>query len=121
MRESANPIYEFGPFRLDTIKRVLLCEGEPVPLTSKVFDTLLVLVQHGGQLLTKDELLQTLWPDSIVEESNLTQNISVLRKALGESPDKDRKLKNVRSWRVEDPFLWLLHKLDVIPAARNSR
>jgi DNA-binding winged helix-turn-helix (wHTH) protein/TolB-like protein/lipopolysaccharide biosynthesis regulator YciM len=95
VRESVKPIYEFGPFRLDTVKRVLLREGEPVPLTSKVFDTLLVLVQHGGQLLTKDELIETLWPDSIVEESNLTQNISVLRKALGEGPDAHRYIVTV--------------------------
>jgi DNA-binding winged helix-turn-helix (wHTH) protein/TolB-like protein len=95
MSPQPQPIYEFGPFRLDTVKRVLLREGEPVPLTSKVFDTLLVLVQHDGQLLTKDELMQMLWPDSIVEESNLTQNISVLRKALGESPDAHRYIVTV--------------------------
>jgi TolB-like protein/DNA-binding winged helix-turn-helix (wHTH) protein len=95
MSKSVKSVYEFGSFRVDTVKRVLLREGEPVPLTSKVFDTLLVLVQHDGQLLTKDELMQTLWPDSIVEESNLTQNISVLRRALGESPEAHRYIVTV--------------------------
>ncbi len=95
MSKPVGPIYEFGPFRVDAVKRVLLREGEPVPLTSKVFDTLLVLVQHDGQLLTKDELMQSLWPDSIVEESNLTQNISVLRKALGENPEAHRYIVTV--------------------------
>ncbi len=86
MSQRVQPVYEFGPFRLDTVQRVLERNGQPVPLTSKVFETLLVLVQHPGQLLTKDQLREALWPDTIVEESNLTQNISVLRKALGERP-----------------------------------
>jgi DNA-binding winged helix-turn-helix (wHTH) protein len=82
--------YEFDRFRLDTVKRVLLREGEPVPLTPKAFDTLLALVQNSGRVLEKDELMQTLWPDTIVEKNNLTQNISALRKALGESPTEHR-------------------------------
>lgn len=78
-----NNLYEFGCFRLDPHKRVLWRAGEPVPLTPKAFDTLLMLVQNGGKPLSRDHLMQALWPDSFVEEANLTQNIFVLRKALG--------------------------------------
>lgn len=80
---AVNSLYEFGPFRLDPQKRTLLRHGVPVPLTPKVFDTLLLLVQNGGQTLSRDELMKAVWPDSFVEEGNLTQNIFVLRKALG--------------------------------------
>ncbi|MGE5207428.1 MAG: tetratricopeptide repeat protein [Chlamydiota bacterium] len=80
---AVNAFYEFGPFRLDPQKRVLLRSGEPVPLTPKVFDTLLVLVQNGSRPISREELIQAVWPDSFVEEGNLTQNIFVVRKALG--------------------------------------
>src|SRR5262245_48853218 len=82
-----NPIlkqYEFGPFRLDPSERRLLREGEQVPLSPKVFDLLLVLVRRHGAILEKEELLSAVWPDTIVEENNLSVNISALRKALGE-------------------------------------
>ena len=76
--------YEFGPFRVDASQRLLFREGRPVPLAPKVVETLLALVERDGTLVTKDELMQKLWPDSFVEESNLTQNVFLLRKALGE-------------------------------------
>ena len=75
--------YEFGPFRLDPRKRVLMCEGREVGLTSKTFDVLRVLVENRGRALDKDELMRAVWPDTVVEENNLARNISVLRKALG--------------------------------------
>jgi DNA-binding winged helix-turn-helix (wHTH) protein/tetratricopeptide (TPR) repeat protein len=75
--------YRFGPFLLDPDRRQLERSGARVALTSKVFDLLALLVQNAGRVLTKDELISSLWPDTIVEESNLTQNIAVLRKALG--------------------------------------
>lgn len=78
-------LYEFGPFRLDPVKRVLRRDGEPVSLTPKAFDTLLLLVQSNGRPLSREDLMQGVWPDSFVEEANLTQNIFVLRKALGSS------------------------------------
>jgi TolB-like protein/DNA-binding winged helix-turn-helix (wHTH) protein/Tfp pilus assembly protein PilF len=78
--------YEFGRFRLKTAERVLLREGEPVPLTPKVFDILITLVEKGGQVVEKDDLMKKVWPTTFVEEGNLTQNVSLLRKALGESP-----------------------------------
>jgi len=77
--------YEFGPFRLEATERRLLRDGKPVPLTAKVFDILLVLVQNHGHLLEKNELMQAVWPDSFVEDGNLTRSVSTLRKALGES------------------------------------
>jgi TolB-like protein/DNA-binding winged helix-turn-helix (wHTH) protein len=76
--------YEFGPFRIDPTKRLLLRDGESVTLPPKAFDTLLMLVERHGEVLGKDELMKTLWPDSFVEEANLTVHISNLRKALGE-------------------------------------
>jgi DNA-binding winged helix-turn-helix (wHTH) protein/TolB-like protein/Flp pilus assembly protein TadD len=81
-----NHSYEFGRFRLKTAERVLLREGELVPLTPKVFDILVTLVEHGGQVVAKDDLMKRVWPNTFVEEGNLTQNISLLRKALGETP-----------------------------------
>jgi TolB-like protein/DNA-binding winged helix-turn-helix (wHTH) protein/Tfp pilus assembly protein PilF len=83
-----NRFFEFGPYRLDRHALVLLRDGAIVPLTPKVFDTLMVLVEHRGSVVSKDELLHSVWPDSFVEESNLSQNISVLRKALGQSGDQ---------------------------------
>jgi DNA-binding winged helix-turn-helix (wHTH) protein len=77
-------LYEFGPFRLDGAERLLLRNGEVVPLTPKAFDVLLALVEQSGHLLEKEELLKTVWPDSFVEESNLADNVSRLRKALGD-------------------------------------
>ena len=77
--------YDFGAFRIDANKRLLLKDGEPVALTSKAFDTLLVLVENRGELVSKDELMSRLWPDTVVEEGSLTRNIYLLRKALGEA------------------------------------
>ena len=77
-------VYEFGPFRLDAEERLLLRDGRPVDLTPKAFDTLLVLVEHGGRVLSKEELLRAVWPDAFVEENYLAVNISKLRAALGE-------------------------------------
>jgi len=86
MGQQESHSYEFGRFRLKTAERVLLREGELVPLTPKVFDILVTLVEHGGQVVAKDDLMKRVWPNTFVEEGNLTQNISLLRKALGESP-----------------------------------
>jgi TolB-like protein/DNA-binding winged helix-turn-helix (wHTH) protein/tetratricopeptide (TPR) repeat protein len=77
-------IYRFGPFEIDLEQRLLLRAGDSVPLTPKAFDTLAVLAARPGKLVEKAELLKLVWPDTFVEENNLTQNISALRKALGE-------------------------------------
>ena len=77
--------YQFGEFTLDTDQRVLLREGKPLTLTPKVFDTLLILVENGGRLVEKEELMSRLWPETFVEEANLTFNVQQLRKALGDN------------------------------------
>jgi adenylate cyclase len=77
-------VYQFGPFQLDTGEHRLLREGVEVPLQLKAFETLCILVERAGRLLTKDDLLRQVWPDTMVEENNLNKNISMLRKALGE-------------------------------------
>src|SRR5215831_10392785 len=88
-------IYRFGHFTLDPTERVLSCEGTPVSLTPKAFDTLLCLVRNPGRMLTKDELLKQVWPDTFVEEVNLAVNISAIRKALGENPQDCRYIATV--------------------------
>jgi DNA-binding winged helix-turn-helix (wHTH) protein/tetratricopeptide (TPR) repeat protein len=77
-------LYAFGPFRLDGRQRLLFRNGEVIPLAPKAFDTLLALVESAGEVLEKEDLLKRVWPDTFVEEGNLTQNIWVLRKLLGE-------------------------------------
>jgi TolB-like protein/DNA-binding winged helix-turn-helix (wHTH) protein/Tfp pilus assembly protein PilF len=79
-----NRIYQFSSFRLDPVHRVLERDGAVVTISPKAFELLLALVENSGQLLTKDELMQRVWSDTFVEEANLTQTISVLRKVLGE-------------------------------------
>jgi len=87
--------YEFGEFRLDAGKRQLLRLDQPVPLTPKAFETLLHLVQNHGELLAKDDLMRAVWPDTVVEENNLNQNISSLRRVIGQSPGGDRYILTV--------------------------
>ena len=80
----AKQSYEFGPFCLIGSERLLLRDGEPVPLTGKVFDLLLLLIRNRGHALNKDEIMGKVWPDTVVEENNLTVNMSALRKALND-------------------------------------
>ena len=87
--------YEFANFRLDGPQKVLFRDGTPVPLTPKVYDTLELLVKNSSRLLEKDELMQKLWPDRFVEESNLTSNIKTLRKALGDDAANPRFIETV--------------------------
>lgn len=79
---SGNELFEFDGYSLDPQERLLLRDGVPVPLEPKVFDTLVVLIRHGGRLASKEKLIQEVWPDSFVEEGNLVRHISILRKAL---------------------------------------
>ena len=82
--------HDFGPFRVDASRRQLLREGNPVSLTPKAFDVLMVLVCNADRIVEKDELMRLVWPDTVVEENNLTRNISSLRKALEEGPSESR-------------------------------
>ena len=91
-----SPIFEFGQFRLDPQNRLLLrADGKAIPLTPKAFDALLFLVERSGQLVTKDQLMAAVWPDTFVSEANLTQTIFMLRKALGESASEQRYILTV--------------------------
>jgi DNA-binding winged helix-turn-helix (wHTH) protein len=83
MSHASSAVYKFGPFILDEAEHQLLNNGDGVPLTPKVFDLLLLLVKNSGHLIEKADLLNHLWPESFVEETNLNRNISVLRKILG--------------------------------------
>jgi DNA-binding winged helix-turn-helix (wHTH) protein/TolB-like protein len=126
------PFYEFGPFLLDTIQHVLLKEGRAVALTPKTYDTLLLLVQNSGRMLSKEELMKTLWPDSFVEESNLTQQVSMIRRALGDSPGDPhfivtvpgrgyRFSAEVRNWGDEKERLALTVSAPQLVSAAGNR
>src|SRR6187397_391714 len=88
-------VYEFGDFRLDAGKRLLWRGEAPVPLTPRVFETLLYLVEHRDTVLDKERIMEAVWPDSIVEENNLTQNISTLRRVFGETPGSHRYIVTI--------------------------
>ena len=88
-------LYEFGPFRLEPDEHLLLREGKPAPVTPKAFDLLVLLVRNQGRLVTKDQIMQAIWPGSFVEEANITVLISALRKVLGESEVDDPYIKTV--------------------------
>ncbi|MFN7926839.1 MAG: winged helix-turn-helix domain-containing protein [Blastocatellia bacterium] len=95
MRKQVSHLYEFGPYCLDPLERILTCEGKAIPLAPKVLDTLLVLVENQGRVMEKDELLKTLWPDTCVEESNLTTYVSQLRKALNETGEGQSYIETI--------------------------
>src|SRR5262249_29422683 len=105
MGEQAKRFYEFGRFRVNTAERLLFRDEEVVPLTPKVFDILLTLIESGGQVLSKESLMNRVWPDTFVEEGNLTQNISLLRKALGEGQNGNQYIETVarRGYRFVAP------------------
>src|SRR6202453_4055878 len=102
--EGIEELYEFGPFRVDPARETLLKAGVAVPLTPKTFQILLVLVRHSKEVVTKDDLMKAVWPDTFVEEANLSRNIFMLRKALGESPQDHRYILTVpgRGYRLAE-------------------
>ena len=83
-----NPVYQFKGFELDPAEHPLLGDGTPIALTPKVFETLVILVQRAGHVVSKDELMRTLWPRGYVDESNLTKHIWLIRRALGDDMDE---------------------------------
>jgi DNA-binding winged helix-turn-helix (wHTH) protein/tetratricopeptide (TPR) repeat protein len=101
----AKVVYEFGPFHMDPEKQVLLRDGQVIAVTPKAFETLLVLVRRRGEVVSKEELLKEIWPDSFVEEANLSQHIFKLRKALGDSPEGERYIVTLpgRGYRFAVP------------------
>src|SRR5258705_1316651 len=97
-------LYRFGQFALDSRKRTVTRADSPVSLTPKAFDVLLFLVQNPNRLVTKEELLQAVWGDTFVEEGNLTQYISHLRKALGDNSEDARLIVTIA--RKGYQFAW---------------
>ena len=95
MSQPVKCVYEFGPFRLDTTEQQLWRDGEELPLTQKAFKLLMLLVENNGHVLDKNELIEKVWPDSFVEEGRLTDNISTLRKALGDDRKSPHYIKTV--------------------------
>jgi DNA-binding winged helix-turn-helix (wHTH) protein len=88
-------IYEFDDFRLDAGKRLLLRGAQMLSLTPRILDTLLYFVRHQGRVIEKDELMRAIWPDAFVEENNLNQSVSTLRRVLGESRGENRYIVTV--------------------------
>ncbi|HJQ71204.1 MAG TPA: tetratricopeptide repeat protein [Blastocatellia bacterium] len=105
MDELSGHFYEFGRFRVNVAERVLLRDKDLVPLTPKVFEILLTLVENPGHVISKDDLMKRVWPDSFVEEGNLTQSISLLRKALGEGQNGHQYIETIarRGYRFIAP------------------
>jgi DNA-binding winged helix-turn-helix (wHTH) protein/TolB-like protein/thioredoxin-like negative regulator of GroEL len=114
-------LYEFGHFRFDPAERLLRCEGKPVSLTPKMFEILAAFVRSGGRLLSKDELLKTVWPDSFVEEANLTVNISALRKTLAEGGGGEQYIETVprRGYRFVMPVREVTDEAEAARAELN--
>lgn len=115
-----NHLYSFGPFRIDSAKRLLQRDQETIPLPTKPFDVLLFLVRNRDRLVEKDELMAVLWPDTTVEENNLSQSISAIRKALGDSPHQQQYIETVPGWgyRFAAPVYCVSDEKPTPPLAR---
>ncbi len=122
MLETGRTIYGFDEFRIDTQKRRLGREGEVIPLTSKAFDLLLALVESGGREISKDELMQRVWPDQIVEDANLTVTMSHLRKALGERANEHRFIVTIpgRGYRFIAEVIDLAEPRELIIESKSA-
>jgi eukaryotic-like serine/threonine-protein kinase len=116
-------VYEFGHFRMDPDKQVLLRDGQHIAVTPKAFETLLVLVRRGREVVSKEELLKEIWADSFVEEANLSQQISKLRKALGDTLDGERYIVTLpgRGYRFAVPVRTITEGGEVLIAQMRSR
>jgi eukaryotic-like serine/threonine-protein kinase len=123
MNADPKVVYEFGPFRMDPDKQVLLRDGQLIAVTPKAFETLLVLVRRGREVVSKDELLKEVWPDSFVEEANLSQHIFKLRKALGDTHEGERYIITLpgRGYRFAVPVRTLTEGGEVLIAQMRSR
>jgi DNA-binding winged helix-turn-helix (wHTH) protein len=86
---------QFGPYRIDRDQRLLTRGDEIIPLAPKIFDTLLALVESGGRVFEKENLVATVWPDAFVEEGSLARNISTLRKVLGDNSHNPKYIVTV--------------------------
>ena len=123
MNTDPKVVYEFGPFRMDPDKQVLLRDGELIAVTPKAFEMLLVLVRRGREMVSKEELLKEIWPDSFVEEANLSQHIFKLRKALGDTLEGERYIVTLpgRGYRFAVPVRTITEGGEVLIAQMRSR
>src|ERR1700677_4288778 len=123
MNTDPKVVYEFGPFRMDPDKQVLLRDGQLIAVTPKGFETLLVLVRRGREVISKEELLKEIWPDSFVEEANLSQHSFRLRKALGDSLEGERYIVTLpgRGYRFAVPVRTITEAGEVLIAQMRSR
>ena len=115
--------YEFGPFQIDKLNHALLRDGDTIPLKPKVFDTLLLLVENRERILDKDEMLRQLWPDTVVEESNLSQNVYLLRKALCEETEGAKYIETTpkRGYRFVGTVKEVETPMPELPVERKRR
>src|SRR5579859_5401811 len=123
MNSEPKIVYEFGPFCVDPDKQVLLREGQTVAVTPKAFETLLVLVRRSREVVTKEDLLKAVWPDSFVEEANLSQHIFMLRKALGDTLEERRYIVTLpgRGYRFAAPVRTVTDGSEALIAQMRSR
>ena len=121
--QEGKELYEFGPFRVDVRRELLFRSGEPVALTTKTFRILTVLIRHGNEIVTKDDLMKTVWPDTFVGEDNLSSHIFMLRKALGESAQDHRYIVTVpgKGYRLAESVRTITEPEVDILAASHSR
>src|SRR5690349_159981 len=130
----ANPHYRFGEFVVDTDQKVLLRQNKALPLTPKLFETLLILVENSGRIVQKEQFMERLWPHTFVEEANLTSNIQQLRKSLGDNARQPRYIETVtkRGYRFiadvermealnSDSYTRLDSSVTAIPTATTDR
>jgi eukaryotic-like serine/threonine-protein kinase len=121
--QKGKELYEFGPFRVDAQRELLFRSGEPVALTTKTFRILMVLIRHGNEVVTKDDLMKTVWPDTFVGEDNLSRHIFMLRKVLGESPQDHRYILTVpgQGYRLaENVHAITEHEIDILAASHSK-
>ena len=116
-------LYEFGPFRVDPDKKILWRENQPVPITAKAFETLLILLRNSQEVVSKENLMQEIWPNTAVEESNLSQNIFMLRKALGDTPEDRRYILTIpgRGYRFVSDVRVIGKNSDTLMFASRTR
>ena len=116
-------LYEFGPFRVDPEKETVQRDGDAIPLQPKTFQVLLVLIRHNQEIVTKDDLMKAVWPDTFVEEANLSRNVFLLRKALGENPPEQRYIITVpgRGYRLAENVRLVAEQQLNIVAAKHEK
>lgn len=121
--QTGEEVYEFGPFRVEAARERVFRAGESIPLTPKTFQILLVLLRRGNEVVTKDDLMKTVWPDTFVEEANLSRNIFMLRKALGETAQDHLYIVTVpgRGYRLTENVHLVPQQDFAVVAASHSR